>query len=171
VELSLQSCIVSSTIEEWKERAEVYLENRNYPVALYCFNRACDEDRVAVCKAYILLQEAEELWRTPSEQAKSQTRKAFIQAAEAFNNLASKFRRLKRTAADCFVKGGSHFKAAECYALVGPHQKAVFHYWEAKAFDEAYKTFCKHRNDLATDFAEKYEGRLRNHYVRLGDFQ
>lgn len=119
----------------------------------------------------MLWQVAEELSRTPLDSTRLQTRRAFIDAAEAFDNLAVKSRKWKHKAAEGFGKGGSHMKAAERFASVGWYEKAIFHFWEAKAVDEASKIFCEQRETLTAEFAEKYEGRLRKHYVRLGDFK
>jgi len=126
---------------------------------------------ISVCDAYLLLNTAEELWRNPSDQEKSQTKKAFVEAANAFDLLPSQRRSWIQKAADCYVKGGNHFKAAERYALLGLYQSSVFHFWEAKAINEASSVFCEHRSMLSQDFVAKYESRLRNHYVRLGDFK
>jgi tetratricopeptide (TPR) repeat protein len=160
---------VSSTADEWKSRGAIYFDHNNYQAALYSFERAGEEALAAVCRAHILLRDAEELER--SVQSKSSARKAFIIAGEAFDNLPSKARKWQRMAADCFGKGGNNIKAAERYKAVGLYDKAIQHYWEGKGYDEASEVLSNYRSKLSPEDEEKYEGRLRSHYVRLGDFQ
>ena len=162
---------MSSTPEEWKERGAVYFDNRNYNAARYSFERAGDTNLINVCQAYILQQTAEELARNPSEQDRSQTKRAFILAAEAFDSLPAKTRKWQRIAAECFGKGGNHLRAAKCFESANIYDKTLMHFWEAKAIDEAARVLCANREQLPSDIVEKYEGRLRNHYVRIGDFE
>ncbi|KAG1764093.1 hypothetical protein EV702DRAFT_1283367 [Suillus placidus] len=147
---NIESCICEMSIRssrcavEWN--VPLFLHKR-YSQAIHCFKRADLRREVKVCEAYLLREAARS---SVGVALLNIQQRAFTAAAEAFADCGAaatgnERRQYYRTSADCYVRGGQDFKAADTYLKAEEFELAANRYRKAGSFDRTLHVLTDHR--------------------------
>ena len=126
--------------------------NKRYAQALVAFQRAGRTREVAICRAFLLRDNARAV---PDDQVDERAN-AFTEAGEAFYTRATEslpHQRKERlayytNAAECFVQGRSFKEAGGCFVHVEQYSKAARVYREGGHFDEMVEVLEEHAHQI-----------------------
>ncbi|KAI3622615.1 hypothetical protein WG66_015967 [Moniliophthora roreri] len=124
----------SSSPEEWLCQGRTLFEQRRYPQAKHCFEKARRPNYVIMAEAYILRDDAEAKDGRDRKRAFQEAAKAFRACSERFGRRRSDYLRLS---ANCSYRAGDIEVAAETYEEGGIFDDAVVCYRELRMFDKA----------------------------------
>lgn len=160
---------MSSTPEEWAKTARTLFDNKRYPQAMHCYERALLPRERAVAEAYYLRDQA----RGTAVEARdndSDRILAFKRAAEAFWSSAEAATKEKtayfRIAAECYLQCGDELQAAYAYHNAAEYTLAAQFYRRVGMFDEAVALVKDH--DVEPPVAESIITVSRLEYARGG---
>ncbi|KAI0762352.1 hypothetical protein C8Q74DRAFT_1336826 [Fomes fomentarius] len=141
---------MSSSPEEWAATARSLFNNRRYPQAMHCYERAGMTRERAVAQAYHLRERARSA--SPSQ------REAYVTAAEAFlasaRDAITEKNAYYRIAAECFAHCEDHARAAKAYFDASEYDLAAQYYRKAGNFDEAVEVIRSHKSDMSPSVVE-----------------
>ncbi|CAH9085205.1 unnamed protein product [Cuscuta europaea] len=160
-----QAMRMASTPEQWKSRGLKLLWEKNYEMAIMCFERAGERNLEKQAKASILRETADRMRDSNPNASISNLR----EAAEIFESIG----RFK-SAAECFydLKDYEHAgtiylkkcgeqeqkKAAECFTLAGCYETASEIYAKQKCFSECLSVCSKgHLYDVGFQYVERWK--------------
>lgn len=158
---------MSSTPEEWAKTARTLFDNRRYPQAMHCYERALLPRERAVAEAYCLRDQAR-----GTEPRSDDTKRvsAFTRAAEAFWSSADAAVKEKTTyfriAGECYEECGNDVLAAYAYQNAAEYTRAAQLYRKVGMFDEAVAVVKGH--NVTPDVAESIIDVSRLEYARGG---
>lgn len=158
---------MSSTPEEWAKTARTLFDNRRYPQAMHCYERALLPRERAVAEAYCLRDQAR-----GTEPCSDDTKRvsAFTRAAEAFWSSADAAVKEKTTyfriAGECYEECGNDVLAAYAYQNAAEYTRAAQLYRKVGMFDEAVAVVKGH--NVTPDVAESIIDVSRLEYARGG---
>lgn len=148
---------MSSSPEEWAATARSLFNNRRYPQAMHCYERAGMMREKAVAQAYYLRERARSASVTPQRDQPSQ-KEAYVTAAEAFlasaRDAITEKNAYYRIAAECFAHCEDHVRAAKAYLDASEYDLAAQHYRKAGNFDEAVDVIKSHKSDMSASVVE-----------------
>lgn len=137
---------------------------------MHCFERASQDRQVAVCRAYYLREQARITNTRNSRQSIATHQKAFLVAAEAFNECASVASQEKTAyymnAGNCFEHGGEDRKAAQAYLNAEEFTLAAKLYRKSGLFDEAVDVVQSHKDQIPQDVVDGIIGVARLFYFK-----
>lgn len=160
---------MSSTPEEWAKTARTLFDNKRYPQAMHCYERALLPRERAVAEAYCLRDQAR---GTAVEPGGDDTERvlAFRRAADAFWSSAEVAVKEKtsyyRIAAECYLQYGDELQAAHAYHNAAEYTHAARLYRRVGMFDEAVAVVKSH--DVDPSVAENIIDVSRLEYARGG---
>lgn len=164
---------VSSTPEEWASFGRSLFSHKRYSQAIHCFERANLHREVKVCEAYQLREVARSgVGVAPL----SNQKRAFSVAADAFTDCgatATGSQKLQyyRNSADCYVRAGDDFKAAEAYLNAQEFEQAAKRYRKAGRFDKTLHVLDDHRTNIPEETTEELWTVCRLFYCSRNNIQ
>ncbi|TFK22062.1 P-loop containing nucleoside triphosphate hydrolase protein [Coprinopsis marcescibilis] len=141
---SIPQFAVSSSKEEWEDRARYLFQRENYHEAAHCFRRANLEREANVSQAYLMRKEAQ---RTANLEKQ---KKAFSAAALAFidcvqDAVIHEDRRVySHNVGDCFENAQDFARAGDAYRDAEENDAALKMYRKAGMFDEGVQIIEEH---------------------------
>ncbi|KAG0703070.1 hypothetical protein DFH29DRAFT_918710 [Suillus ampliporus] len=164
---------VSSTPKEWETFGRSLFSHKRYSQAMHCFERAGLRPEVKVCEAYQLREVARS---SAGVASLNDQKRAFIVAADAFNDCGATAmgnQRLQyyRNSADCYVRGGEDFKAAEAYLKAQEFEQAAKRYRKAGRFDKTLHVLDDHGAIIPEETAAELRTVCRLFYCSRNNIQ
>ncbi len=168
--LTLFVNLVESTSDEWMDRGTIFMNNKKYQQARFCYQKAKFQEGVDIADAYLLLQDAEDLSRSAQSSDRDRSRRSFIKAAEAFTTLPH-HSDWARQGALCFARGGDHLRSGQAYLTVPAYPEAAREFWRATDFESLYGILRSHRASLPTAEAQYFGESLKLHFIKGGEYE
>jgi tetratricopeptide (TPR) repeat protein len=164
---------VSSTPEEWASFGRSLFSHKRYSQAIHCFERANLHREVKVCEAYRLREVARS---SVGVALLSNQKRAFNVAADAFTDCgeaATGNQKLQyyRNSADCYVRAGDDFKAAEAYLNAQEFEQAAKRYRKAGRFDKTLHVLDDHNVNIPEETKEDLWTVCRLYYCSRNNTQ
>ncbi|PIN24614.1 hypothetical protein CDL12_02646 [Handroanthus impetiginosus] len=169
----------ASSPEEWKSQGIKLFWEKNYEMAIMCFEKAGEETWEKRAKASGLRATADSLHGSNSEEARVMLR----EAAEIFDSIGQ-----ADSAAECFCDLGDYEragriylekcgtselrKAGECFSLAGRHEKAADVYAKGNLFKECLSA-CNKGNifDLGLQYIEYWKQQASHNSLVMTQFK
>lgn len=167
----------SSSPEEWERTARVLFQNKRFPQAMHCFERAGLSREMEVARAYYLREQARSTLASGAREQQLARQKAFILAAEAFKDCAlsavnqKEYRAYHRSAGECFEKAGNDPKAAQAYVAAQEFTDGVKLYKKCGMFDEAVGVIKDHEPYIPMDLVSSVYDIARLVYFKESNFE
>lgn len=145
--------------------------NKRYEQALVAFHRAGRTREVAICRAFLLRENARGI---PDDQVKERA-DAFSEAGEAFSTCARESlpdRERERlayysNAAECFSQGGRLKEAGDCFVRVEKYSKAARAYREGGHFDEMVEVLEGHGDQIEHGLLARLKKVAQTNYFKV----
>jgi len=172
----LEDFAVTSTKEDWAERARDFLQSEKFSLARDSFQRAEEHSWAAYANSHHLRQVA---IRTPTIQyGKAHNRKAaFKSAAHAFlqstrSNLdAAITRECYQLAAECFEEAAEILEAAKAHKDAANYMQSALLFRQLGMFNEVHDLILNHGRSFKPDHLEKIRDVARMYYVSRKNFK
>ena len=153
---------VSSTITEWESFGRDLLKHEKYLEAMQCFTKASLPCMTKICNALHLRELARaKVGVEPRTQVQQDAfltaANAILAATEAFTTSihdapsAKDKLQFYRNAAECYVRGGDHRKAATVYLSIEEYDLGARCFRKAGLFDETLEFLYKHSQKISSD--------------------
>ncbi|KAG8979593.1 hypothetical protein FRB93_010040 [Tulasnella sp. JGI-2019a] len=148
---------VQSTRADWAKSGRLLFAKKLYSQSIFCFGKAEQPLEKAIAEAYLSRQQARKLLsRDPKRSAAFVTTgSAFEYAAALSTEMQAQMKKLFLAAAECFIQGGRHAKAAKAYYNAEEFTEAALEYRKAKYYDQAVEVIHVHRALINPKTAEE----------------
>lgn len=146
--------------------------NKRYAQAQVAFRRAGKSREVAICRAFLLRENARGV---PDDQVKERV-DAFGEAGEAFSACADASlpdQRRERlvyyaNAAECFAQGSRSKEAGDCFVCAEQYSEAARAYREGGHFDEMVEVLEKHGHQIEPGLFAQLKEVAQTNYPKVG---
>ncbi|TFK22052.1 hypothetical protein FA15DRAFT_758287 [Coprinopsis marcescibilis] len=163
---AIQQFVVSSSEEEWEDRARYFFQRENYHEAAHCFRRANLGREANVSHAYLMRKEAQ---RTANLEKQL---KSFSAAAQAFlecvqEAVTDEDRRVySHNVGDCFENARDFGRAGDAYRDAEEHDAALKMYRKAGMFDEGVQLIKDHAGTMSLTLVEDFTDVAKLFYLK-----
>jgi len=145
--------------------------SKRYAQALVAFHRAGKAREVAICRAFLLRENARVV---PDDQVKERE-DAFAEAGEAFSACVNEHLSHKRrerlvyytNAAECFIQGRKLMEAGDCFVHAEQYSRAARVYREGGHFDQMVEVLEEHADKIEPNIVAQLKKIAQMNYLKV----
>jgi len=157
-----------SSDDEWAKRGKLFFDNKQWLLAVQCYEKAGKKRPAAVADAYYKREQAKRMPMKSNDKARDN---AFISAADSFlgcaRNTNDTVHRSKyfKLSAECYADGGNIHDAAEFYRQGGWLAEASTLLRKLGRFDDIYDIITQSDSSAASAVPDLIRDAMRLYYV------